>query len=214
MSLKPHGWTVVVLAHWNTAILSPAGIKERLFALGESDQIDIQVPLDGVLPYRVKHPDDNIIAAAGEKRLLIEASEPNYETLGKAARIAKNALESLPVTPAWAAGINVNFKASTADVSRCFGEVLDNALSDGGREIVSRTAFRSLKYREGVVNLRIVSEPDNARVLLNFHRLSRSHDELKSWLGTPVADIEKETKAICDILKLEFEESDDDGNDD
>jgi hypothetical protein len=56
MPLKPYDWNVVVLGHWNQAILTPQGIAERLFQLPSETEIGIEVPMDAIGPFRVKRP--------------------------------------------------------------------------------------------------------------------------------------------------------------
>ena len=45
MPLEPYDWNVVLLGHWNRAILTPQGISERLFQLLSETEIGIEVPM-------------------------------------------------------------------------------------------------------------------------------------------------------------------------
>jgi hypothetical protein len=57
MALSPERWSVVIIGRWNRAILTPAGIAKRVFGEPETKLMDVEVPLDGLSPYRVRHPE-------------------------------------------------------------------------------------------------------------------------------------------------------------
>ena len=53
MLLEPGDWNVVIVGHWNRAILTPQGIATRLLQLPPETEIGIEVPMDAIGPYRV-----------------------------------------------------------------------------------------------------------------------------------------------------------------
>ncbi|MBN2373783.1 hypothetical protein JXL19_08350 [bacterium] len=86
MGLNPYDWNVVVAGYWNRAILTPAGIARRLFGLEPNIPVMIEVPIDGLAPYRVTHEDLTVTAVMG--RLTIYANTPSFKILDSARAIA------------------------------------------------------------------------------------------------------------------------------
>ncbi len=58
-------WDVVVVGFWNPAILTPAGIWKRLFELEQGTPVELEVPIDGLAPYRVSHEEITVTAERG-----------------------------------------------------------------------------------------------------------------------------------------------------
>ena len=73
MPLEPYDWNVVVLGHWNPAILTPQGISERLFQLPTETEIGIEVPMDAIGPFRVSLGDLAVMVT--EAQLMVETRE-------------------------------------------------------------------------------------------------------------------------------------------
>ena len=90
MGLQPADWSVVILGRWNRAILTPNGIAKRLFKLAEAKQVLVAVPLDGVSPYMVRHPTQQIVAMTDEGRLLVQVVRADYKVLGEAMTAGAN----------------------------------------------------------------------------------------------------------------------------
>ena len=111
MPLTPDNWNVVVVGHWNRAILSPNGIAKRLFGLEDGTPVQVLIPLDVVGPYHVRH--EKITVIPSNDRLLVQPLHSTFENLMDAMSIARRALEDLPLTPVFAAGINLNYKSAT-----------------------------------------------------------------------------------------------------
>ncbi len=109
MSIVSEEWSVVILGAWNRAILTPAGISKRLFGLPKGTQVEVMVPLDVLAPFKVRHEDTSVAAAAD--RLIINPSKCNYTNMQKPMNIACKALGNLPETPVSAAGYNFKFKS-------------------------------------------------------------------------------------------------------
>ncbi len=190
VSLEAFNWNVVVAGYWNPAILTPAGIARRLFGLAEGTPILVEVPMDGLAPYRVRHDDLTVTAEMG--RLVVSADVPRYDLLDRARAVSARAIDGLPETPLTAAGYNVRMKISEPpnDLLAASTCDLDALLSDAGFSIDSRGLRRSLKIGDGVLNLALQQGKD-ATVDLNFHRQSSKKDELVAWLNYPITEVEK-----------------------
>src|SRR6516165_8300462 len=74
MPLVPCEWNVVVMGRWNRAILTPQGIATRLFQLPLNTSIGVEVPMDGIGPYRVSH--DRLVVMVSEAWLIVEGVLP------------------------------------------------------------------------------------------------------------------------------------------
>ena len=217
MSLKPVDWSVVIIGRWNPAILTPGGIAKFVFNIQEPDpkRLEIAVPLDGVSPYQVKHPEENIVVLTDANRLLIRLTQMDYDSLGQALGAGIHALGSLPVTPVSAAGFNVSFHTSDCQaIMDMVNADVDNILSDLDYQIAARTITRTIKYNDGVINITATGKSDGQELVFNFHRASTSHEELIKWFeATPVA-IEGQVKGILEKLNLEVEEQVDESDGD
>ena len=180
MRFVADNWTVVVVGAWNRAILTPEGISRRLFGLTEGSPIQVEVPIDGIAPYRVKH--DHLIVLADSTKITIGMEECCLTNLKKAMDIGVKALLNLPETPVYASGINVRFKSEgfPAELSQLLMTKLDNSISDAGYTIAIRKVSRSLILDSGHLNLYIdVTQEGTCELLLNFHRQSRKQLELE-----------------------------------
>ena len=202
MELTPFDWNAIIIGHWNPAILTPAGIARRLFGLQNATPVRVEVPMDGLAPYRVVHEHTLVLADAN--RLLIGAMEPSFDVLHNAMETAVKALNALPETPVTAAGFNVRYKTEDPpphllDVTRA---QIDSTLADAGWTIVRRELTRALDAEPGRINLEIKEEDDDQSItiVLNFHRHSSEHADLIEWLSTPVDRIKEMTRRTCEAV--------------
>jgi len=213
VKIKPFRWDVVIVGFWNRAILVPDGISKRLFKLPEGSGIEVLVPVNTLDPPQVKH--DGIVVIVEEKRLIIGTENPNYTNLYKAMQAGCYALKDLPETPVFAAGYNVRFEIK--DFPSEFDEItqssLDDQLSDGGYEIVSRSFSRRIKinndiFKKGHLNI-IIRKNENSlmKIELNFHRDSNNINDLLEWLNIPEESLVKEVKQILNNISLNVEET-------
>ena len=195
--MEAFDWNVVVVGYWNPAILTPAGIGRRLFGLKEGTPVLIEVPLDGLAPHRVKH--DGLTVTAERGQLTVLADDPKYAGLDRARAIAARAIGGLPETPLTAAGYNVRVRMEEppSDLLTATKAPMDDLLSDASFTIESRGFYRSLSWKNGLLNLNI-QHGNDLRVDLNFHRQSTEQDELLSWLREPIAEVEEVVSRVFD----------------
>jgi hypothetical protein len=208
MALQPADWSVVILGRWNRAILTPHGIAKWLFRLGEGKPVEVNVPLDGVSPYIVKHPMQQIVVMTDESRLLIQVAKANYQTLWHAMAAGVNALTALPQTPVYAAGFNINCRSKevTSQMAYLLVSESEKALVDAGFKPLARTVGRSLEHGAGTLNVTVTGGEDGCGLSLNFHRGSEVVEELREWLQTPVEQVEATVKKVLDTFGLDIEE--------
>lgn len=205
MGVTPFDWNVVLNGFWNRAILTPSGISKRLFGLSDSSAIEIEVPVDGLEPYKVSH--NALTVRVYKHRLIIDTKTPEYDTLKNALDIACCGLESLPETPVHAVGFNLRFK-----IPQCKSEFQEaiqhpiNSLSDLGYEIKEYEMARKLVLGEGYLNLSFnANQEGDMSIVFNFHKNAidpQKHDDLKCWLKQEIFDIKSRVdvlleKAIC-----------------
>ena len=208
MAVQPANWSVVIVGRWNRAILTPAGIAQRVFKLGDPKQLLVFVPLDGVSPYQVRHPTYEILAMTDETRLHVQALKMDYETLGHAMTAGRNALMSLPETPVAAAGFNVSFEASevTSDLAAVLAADVDRMLAGLSLTTVARIVTRSYQFGRGQLNITVSGAPDKFTLACNFHRSSTALKDLVEWLETPVDEAKSKVQHVLELLKVDLEE--------
>lgn len=208
MNIEPLNWSVVIAGYWNQAILTPAGIAYRLFKKPEGTPIQVEIPLDGIAPYRVR--DGSIVVMGQQKKLLISTEPPSYENLQRALEIADIALKELPETPVYAAGVNILYKIEDISeiILKYMTSEIDEALSDKSYQIVTRILRRSINWRQGKLNLEITyDEQSLGGISLNFERQSKKINDLIEWVNTPIEKIKSTTQEILEkVLMLPTEE--------
>ena len=186
---EPYDWNAVVIGYWNRAILTPSGISSRLFGLGPTVPIVVEVPLDSMAPYRVRH--ESVTVTVESSKLSVNADLATYECLSKAMSIAAKGMTSLPETPFVAAGHNLHFRISepSTDFQIASKLPMDDRLSDAGFSIETRSIKRSLPQKNGMLNLEIRDTANRGlEIDFNFHRQSSNRTELLEWLNTPIVE--------------------------
>jgi len=197
MNLEALGWDVVVAGFWNPAILTPSGIAQRLYDLPEGTPVLVEVSMDWLAPYRVRH--NELTATAEMGRLVIAADVPRYEVLDRARQAGVRAMERLPETPVTAAGYNIRLKINEPS-DNFLGTVtcgLDALLSDAAFSIDSHRLRRSLRKDGGLINLEI-SQGKETNVSLNFHYQSSKKEDLIAWLKHPIHDVEQTVAVVME----------------
>lgn len=210
MPLSPTDWNVVVVGRWNRAILTPSGIKQRLFRLDEGTPVEVFVAIDAIAPPQVKY--EGTIVIVGGDRLISHPETSDFHGLERSMEVARRAMENLPETPVTAAGMNVKY--SCKDSLEALQSITrhswwDDRLSDFKYEILGRTLSRALKWREGQINFSVSEESDTTfQIQFNFHRGSTSVTDLVRWLTTPVVDLENEVNRILfDCIHIKPEDT-------
>lgn len=177
-------WNVVVIGAWNTAILSPDGIRRRLFRLAEGVPVDLQMAIDRPGLFQVRH--DGVVVIPTHSRLEAVAAEGTAGGLARAAEICQRAIDELPSTPMTAAGVNIRyeFEEFADDLLARVRAPLDDALANAECQIRASSIRRTVEIEQGVVNMTVTHSPDgNGTLEFNFHRDSQDPEELKAWLG-------------------------------
>ena len=197
MRIEPIDWNVVVLGSWNRAILTPAGIGRRLFHLEEGTPLQVEIPLEGLAPYRVRH--DGLIVTADSGKLVVATESPGFPSLERAMSVAATAIDGLPETPLSAAGFNTRFliHEPANELTEACMMALDQRISDAGLTIAGRQVQRTIKFGDGVLNLEI-REDTLARISMNFHLGSTSSSALKKWLQTPIHEAKLKIELVMD----------------
>jgi hypothetical protein len=207
MPLTPDAWSVVIVGHWNRAILTPSWIARVLFDLSEGTPIQVLVPIDTIGPYQIKHGEVTVIPSSD--RLIIKPDTSTIPSLLQAMAIGRRALQELPRTPMLAAGFNLRFKsgASIEKLSDVTGHEWDDRLSDADYRILSRTIARSLEWKSGKVQVLVEQEGEQYEILMNFNLESRDNTELADWLSVSEDDIAAQRDRILQTtLQLSTED--------
>jgi hypothetical protein len=201
MSFEAYNWNVIVAGAWNRAIFTPEWIARNIFSVEKDVAINIDVPLNFLAPYRVRH--NEIAVLVSSINLEIATDSCSYELLDKAREYARRAIEELPKTPISAVGFNFRYRCKELpielmEVSEC---KIDKAFSDDGFEIVGRQIRRSLKYGDGLINVDFLfDQPESAALVLNFHIGSSDENVLKGWLQTPMNEVKAKVEKIINCF--------------
>lgn len=176
-------WNTVVIGSWNLAILSPDGIRRRLFELPESANVELEIAVDRPGFYRVGH--GGVLVAPTAVGLEIATRTPSAESLERATRLAQLALQGLPETPVSAAGVNIRYRLAEIpnhlfDLMRAR---LDETLSDAEFRVTATLIRKTLALPPGVVNLQLHYQETAGTLEFNFHRDGTVPSELSEWLG-------------------------------
>ena len=213
MSIEPFDWNIVIVGRWNRAILTPGRIAEKIFGLDPTKGVFVDVPLDGLSPYRVKAPQQEIMIVTENNQLIIQLLKLDFETLEKGLNAGIRVLEWLPETPLSAAGFNIRFKTTEPikELTELLGSPVDSKLGNiGYTQISKRTITRSVDYEKGLLNLTIAQDNEDFILLLNFHRGSNVNNDLKEWLHIPVSKIMETVQNLTKLLGLKVEEENND----
>ncbi|RJQ14425.1 hypothetical protein C4553_01055 [Candidatus Parcubacteria bacterium] len=201
--LKASDWNTVVVGKWNPAILSPKGISTLLFNKDATEPIEVMVSLEQMGPTKVRI--DGIGVTVDYDRLIIDAAEQKWESLAKTREYACRAIATLERTPLSAAGFNVRYELKDYPESfiTLLKPPLDDVISDNNQEILERETRRSLKWKEGSINLQISRKEETYSIILNFDRTSDDCEKLKNWLSIPIGEVREITATIISsILQL------------
>ena len=200
MAGEPSVWNVVVIGAWNTAILSPDGVRRRLFQLADGMPIELQVAIDRPGHFRISH--DGVVVIPTASRLEVVAANGTVTALTRAAEICQRAIAELPETPVTAAGVNVRYRFDDLpdDVLANLRAPLDEALALAGHQIANSSTKRTVEFDVGVVNLTVIHSPAGTGTLeFNFHRDSGDPQELSRWIGR-TADFVDGAKALAEVI--------------
>lgn len=201
-----HDWNVVVVGYWNRAILTPAGIAKRLFEVAEGTPVAVEVPMDVVGAYRVRH--EGLTVSLQGTQLIIGSDVSDFRGLGRAMTVAGRAIAALPVTPLIAAGINVRYRQEpvTAPLAGLTKAQLEDHLSDAGFSVSQRTLQLSVAFQQGQLNVSVQTLTEGpCEIVFNFHRTSESTADLQSWLATPIEEVERATNEFLRLLGVNEE---------
>lgn len=207
MSLRKYDWNVVLLGHWNRAILTPRGIARRLFELEDGIQIQVELPIDGLEPIKVTH--DDVTVRVASNKITFDACVPTIKCMKLVLEIAIRALKALPETPVHAAG--VNFRVETQKLDGEFPQVIQcpiDGISDLGFKVVSSEASRRIVFNQGVLNLQGAIDSDSLlHILFNFHKDAddpANSEPLIEWLGQDITVFEN---CISELLRSVVDET-------
>lgn len=202
-SWKSGFFGVIIAGRWNRAILTPQGIGHRLLKLDADTQMSVEVPIDSIGPYKVRHSDLAILA--DWNRLRVESEKKDYPGLKKCMEIGLIAIEGLPETPIEGVGINTNFVSEVRDerIEQLNGSDFDFELGKVDLNIKTRTLTRTVEWNGGVINIKVESDDKQSRINFNFEKRSGVPSEIKNWLTLPISEIEKVTKDVFQSLGCE-----------
>lgn len=185
MQLEPFDWSVVVIGRWNRAILTPAGIGQRLFRVDEGTPLEVLIAIDALGPPLVKH--DGLTVVAGSDRLIVQPDALNRDGVAKSCEIARNAISSLPETPLSAVGINLKYRCEDyfEPIDNAFTTEIDTRATELGLNRIESQLQQSYNFASGRVNVIVAIGEDGKRSLaFNFEWQTNKKDDHLNWLAT------------------------------
>jgi hypothetical protein len=200
MPLNPYEWNVVLVGHWNRAILTPQGIANRLFQLPPETEIGIEVPVDSIGPYRVSHSE--LVVMVNSVQLIVEATANDFTALQRAMRLAHRAMENLPETPVFAVGFNVRAQGSGDDPQ--LQPLIDATVllwDDRFNRVECPISRRDVTWvgdwQGGRVSVNLTRDQNDrqVKVQLNFERTG-SREDMANWLARPVEEVKDQIRRI------------------
>jgi hypothetical protein len=198
MTLEPANWNAIAVGGWNPHILSPEGIAQHVFGLQPGTPVQLELAIDVPTLYRVSHNGFTVTPAA--QRLDVSTEKRTFRAMCQAAGLLKKAMESLPVTPVGAAGLNIRYRLSDPDHQLLprFKVSLDDDLSDAGFTIQRRRLSWTLEHGTGVINLKVeTAGADQYDVEMNLDCRSGRADIL-TWLATTPEELHGTTRRIIE----------------
>jgi hypothetical protein len=209
MQLEPVDWSVVVIGRWNRAILTPAGIGQRLFRVEEGTPLEVLIAIDALGPPIVKH--NGLTVVAGSDRLIVQPDALNRDGVAKSCEIARNAISSLPETPLSAVGINLKYRCEDYfdPIDNAFTTEIDTRATERGLNRIESQLQQSYNFESGRVNVIIAIGEDGKRSLaFNFEWQTNRKDDHLNWLATSFDTLTslmtKVTEQILQIPKSEI----------
>jgi hypothetical protein len=206
MAANPNDWNVVVVGAWNLAILTPEGIKRRLFELSQATPVEVQVAIDQQAPIRVLHSGLTVIPS--RNTLVVEPVSPGAGSLRAAAAVLARAVRLLPETPMTAAGVNVRYRLDPVpdDLIHVVESDVDTRLADLGFAIQHRGLLRRLAWNQGVINCEWHTDESGSRVGYNFHLSSSEPQQLAAWVEQSEAMVAEAARLTREFLHVEVTE--------
>jgi hypothetical protein len=207
MSLEPVDWSVVVAARWNRAILTPAGIRQRIFGISDEEfPLEVMIPIDLLAPPQVTL--NEMVVIANWNRLVVRPKKLDFESLCGAMSLALNAVNSLPETPFEAVGINIAYKIDDSEPLESALKVgVDEKFGDAQLVINGRESIRILEWRTGKINVRVSNTEQLKSIQLNIEIKSSEIESIRKWLQLQETDIrEISRKIIVDCYAFDEDE--------
>lgn len=165
---KPEGWTIVVVGHWNRAILTPAWVGKEVF--GES-AVEVLLSPSPTAPVVYRAP--SVEVQLFDDRLILHPRELTDEGLLAAEESCCKVLKALPHTPLTGVGVNFRFeeRSPSDELLDMFNAPDAAVLFEQGWEISRRTLVRRLRRDANTLHLTLTLDEGDSRVDIqcNFH---------------------------------------------
>ncbi len=205
MNFETFDWNVIIVGRWNVSILTPARIAERIFGLRPQEGIPIEVPLDGLSPYRVMNQKKELTIIPENNRIIIQLNKIEPSVLRETLETGRKILEWLPETPCSGAGINIRFKTSDTNqnlIDLCKTNIDDHILNSDLGDIMGRSTTRTIRYKQGKLNIIASYENESFKITFNFHRDCKKAEDAKEWFNLDQEEIEKVSTDIIEKIKV------------
>ncbi len=184
-----------------SSILTPANIAQKLLGLPESEQIQVEIPINVAAPPRVRR--SGVAISVEEHKLMIEVDRGNYTALAVALQAASKAVDWLRETPFAATGVTVTFSIDevTTEAPTGTNKKWDDSLASDYK-ISRHIAGRAVQWDDSrILIVADRGEDGSGMVVINFERRSNNFVELKGLLDKPVEDFKAHIEKLLAHLK-------------
>lgn len=214
MALNPIDWGVVTVGRWNRAILTPAGIAQRIFERQEPATMEVLVPIDLLAPPQVKLDNMTVVADWNRLNVLPDQGHCSFLNLDRARQLSVAALTSLPETPLGAVGCNVIYRSDkpVEELRSALDSQADERLFDLGYGFGGRTVARVIPWNDGAINFSIEEDAEQQvyTVRFNFERKSVERNHHLDWLQVPIEQLRGQVhRILTEGLNINEEELND-----
>lgn len=190
-------WNIIVAGSWNLAILNPDWVSKKIF---ETNELDVDLLIDNFRP-QIRYKHEKVILAPESSRVTVGCTETTEAAIEQAEAACLRLIDSLPVTPLSAVGINVGFFEDNPS-----GHLLDGfnfkdnfKYAENGFEVATSEILRSISLPDCTLNFRVRQEADgNVSFHFNFHANTQDAENAKLALKKKASS---RVGTATDILK-------------
>lgn len=164
---------LTVVGAWNTAILTPEWVVQRVDWLKTDEKIPIEVSIG--IPQSIRFRVHGVIVQPTSNRLDLIAEEESSQTYELIARMATSIVERLPHTPIRAVGHNVSFDLEDGERFKAVPGTDLDSVQEQYRAIGGGDAVNGIQVKHAVessthtLNITYALTRENLVLDLNYH---------------------------------------------
>lgn len=139
---------LTIVGAWNTAILTPEWVVQRVDWLKTDGEIPIEVSIG--IPQNIRFRVHGVIVQPTSNRLDLIAEEESSQTYDLMARMATSIVERLPHTPIRAVGHNLSFDLEDGERFKAVAGTDLDSVQEQYREIDAGSVVNAIQVKHAV----------------------------------------------------------------